>query len=657
MRPFHVVVLSGLLALAACPPEQAAPVPDLAVPADLAAPPDLTADAAMPADLALPYVQQPGCSKDAWCWLTPRPQGNTLLAVWGSGPADIWAGGYSGALVHYDGSGWQPVLSPTRATIHGLWGADANNVFLVGDLATALRWDGTAFVPLPLPASPARRITTLYAVFGTSATDVWMVGAGGVALHYDGVTTTEVPTPDLGELRAVWGPTAASTYAVSSLGTEVLVLHYDPGTKAFTKVRTLATPATPTALWGASDDTYFVATGFGEIYQLSKTAATPVHAKSSYGINALWGRDTTVYAVGDIQYRMVVPPDSTARAGSLLSLSGATFTEVSGAPATGFFALWGSSPTDLYFVGTAGTIAHYDGSKFTTTSLHEPLTGVGAPLTSLAATSSGELLAVGDFGAALLWNGTTWTPRPDDVHRRYRALSGSGDRLLAIVQDLRATTGSELGRWTGTAFSAETLPSSTDLRAVHSTNTIAVAVGASDLILQRSGTGTWSRATVETPGTTVLRAAYALSSSNVWVVGGGDFFDNPSANPPRILHSDGTSYRSVPCPVSDVILRGLWAASATAAWAVGSDGTALRWNGTAWQPVPLTTLATLNAVWGRDPSTVYAVGQNGTILRWNGTAWHPEDSGTPSNLLQVWGTATEVYALGANGTVLRKSLR
>lgn len=656
-RTMGLLGLVGLAALVGCPPIEDEPVPDLAVPADLAVRPDLRVDAAMPPDLAEPYVQQPGCSKDAWCWVTPRPQGNTLLAIWGSGTGEVWAGGYGGALVRGGGAAWQPVLSPTRATIRALWGSGANYVVLAGDSATALRWDGASWESLPVPASPPRRITTLYGVFGTSPSDLWLVGAGGVALHYDGTAMVQVPTPDLGEVRAVWGPSAASTYAVSSLGTEIQVLHYDAAAKAFVSVRTLPSPATPTALWGTSDDSFFVSTSTGEIYHLSKTGAVLANPKSNYGINALWGSGAAVYAVGDVQYRSVVPPDITARKGSLLQLGGTAFAEVAGAPAAGFFALWGTGPSDLYFVGTAGTIAHYDGSKFTTTSLYEPLTGVGAPLTGLGS-AAGDLVAVGDFGATLRLSGATWTSQADDVHRRYRGLSGSADRMFAIVQDLRLTTGSEIARYTGSAFAAETVPPKSDLRGLFSGAAgPAVAVGAGDLVLQRSGAGVWTPALVESPGTTVLRAAYAVSPSHIWAVGGGDTFDSVATNPTRILLSDGTRYRSVAAPVSEVILRGVWAASATDAWAVGDAGTALHWNGSSWQAVALTTLANLYAVWGRDASTVYAVGTAGTLLHYDGHDWKQEDTGTQNTLVQVWGTGTEVYALGGSGTILRKSLR
>ncbi|HRI53909.1 MAG TPA: WD40 repeat domain-containing protein, partial [Pseudomonadota bacterium] len=124
-----------------------------------------------------------------------------------------------------------------------------------------------------------------------------------------------------------------------------------------------------------------------------------------------------------------------------------------------------------------------------------------------------------------------------------------------------------------------------------------------------------------------------------------------------LLSTDGKSFKPGPLPVSDVILRGVWGGAPGDVWAVGDSGTALHWNGAAWQETSPATLATLRAVWGRDAATVYAVGSSGTIQRWNGAAWKSEDSGTGNTLVSIWGTGQDVYALGTGGAILHKSLR
>jgi photosystem II stability/assembly factor-like uncharacterized protein len=50
----------------------------------------------------------------------------------------------------------------------------------------------------------------LHAVWGTSSSDVWVVGDGACVLHWDGTTWSRVKVTGLGERRpdlfAVWAP-------------------------------------------------------------------------------------------------------------------------------------------------------------------------------------------------------------------------------------------------------------------------------------------------------------------------------------------------------------------------------------------------------------------------------------------------------------------
>jgi hypothetical protein len=55
-------------------------------------------------------------------------------------------------------------------------------------------------------------------------------------------------------------------------------------------------------------------------------------------------------------------------------------------------------------------------------------------------------------------------------------------------------------------------------------------------------------------------------------------------------------------------------------------------------------------------SHVYAVGANGTILRYDGTSWSEESSGTNHYFTDVWGYKNTVWAVGDHGTILKKAL-
>src|SRR5262245_27276902 len=120
-------VMLALLPLAACAVKSSEDLAtDAAVEADAAVASDdasvstaeasvAIADGLMPSedasnaveDAALPDVTQPPpLCRFGWCWRHPLPQGNTLNDVFGSAPNDVWAVGEVGTAIHFDGSEW-----------------------------------------------------------------------------------------------------------------------------------------------------------------------------------------------------------------------------------------------------------------------------------------------------------------------------------------------------------------------------------------------------------------------------------------------------------------------------------------------------------------------------------------------------------------------
>jgi hypothetical protein len=109
------------------------------------------------------------------------------------------------------------------------------------------------------------------------------------------------------------------------------------------------------------------------------------------------------------------------------------------------------------------------------------------------------------------------------------------------------------------------------------------------------------------------------------------------------------------CPVPSPLDRryGLTAISGIGAadvWAVGSGGTILRWDGSAWKSVPSGTNETLHVVWASGPNDVWVAGSTATILR--GPQWTPQPVFTTGTAYHgrvhaLWGTsATDVRAGG-----------
>ena len=138
------------------------------------------------------------------------------------------------------------------------------------------------------------------------------------------------------------------------------------------------------------------------------------------------------------------------------------------------------------------------------------------------------------------------------------------------------------------------------------------------------------------------------------MVGGGDKTEQIVGFAPRVLLYDGTNVLDVPLPVTDRIVRGVWAADANNVWVVGdgglgSGGLMLRWNGASKTWTDLNPAAApiilqgLRGIWGRSATDIYAVGNSGLVLHFDGKTWNYEQSGTDNNLVSITGTATEVY--------------
>jgi hypothetical protein len=100
-----------------------------------------------------------------------------------------------------------------------------------------------------------------------------------------------------------------------------------------------------------------------------------------------------------------------------------------------------------------------------------------------------------------------------------------------------------------------------------------------------------------------------------------------------------------------------WAITASAAdgahpWFVTSDGIALGWRGTRWEPFDTGTIGRLEAVWAGGDDDVWVAGRDGFVARWNGSAWTDLGPETEVDFYAVGGnSAGEVWIGGEEGAV------
>ncbi len=270
-------------------------------------------------------------------------------------------------------------------------------------------------------------------------------------------------------------------------------------------------------------------------------------------------------------------------------------------------------------------------------------------LNAVAAISATDVWAVGQASASTLaehWNGTSWSvvPTPNAPG------TGTQSALLGVAavasNDVWAVGFSANGNtspayatlaehWNGSAWSIVPTPSPSG-----------AAVGPS------------------------LNAVAAISSSDVWAVGGEPSL--PSYSDKAVLeHWNGTAWSIVAAPAESQnwwssSRFGVAAVASNNVWTVG-DGDSFHWDGTSWSVVSLLGAQTFVAASSSAADNVWAVGSNryydsGCVcyygpftlaFRWNGTSWVQTFSLSPTGYDTFQGTAalssTNVWAVGTSG--------
>ncbi len=257
------------------------------------------------------------------------------------------------------------------------------------------------------------------------------------------------------------------------------------------------------------------------------------------------------------------------------------------------------------------------------------------------------------------WNGAMWTATPlaDGANRE----NLNGVHCVDVsncwaVGNLRGNNFTFV-QWNGTTWSASPLTDATNrenLNGVYCTSSSdcwsvgnvgkflrwngsswSLLGGANATMLRWNGVATpvvWSdvSASLLPAGVNGVNAVSMLSYADGWAVG------NVAAGNATVIRWDGALWTSVPpVPAVNQNLEAVSAVSADDAWAVGMNGTILRWNGTNWSAAASPTGQDLNGIHCVDANNCWAVGNrngnNFTIIQWNGISWSDQSVSDPAN--------------------------
>jgi hypothetical protein len=232
---------------------------------------------------------------------------------------------------------------------------------------------------------------------------------------------------------------------------------------------------------------------------------------------------------------------------------------------------------DLFAVGDAGTILHYQGAK-----LHTMASHTTSNLRDVTGWNSTNAYAVGDGGTILHWDGSIWTGETSHTRQNLNSLWGTAADNL-------------------------------------------IAVGSSGVILSRSG-AVWN--IDASPVRHTLNGVYALApSGEAYAVGDSG----------AVAHRVGGVWSAVP-PFTGSRLRSIWADKPRDWFAVGDNGEIWQERGAGWHQMVSPRTDDFYSIFGSDSAFVFVAGAADSILFYDGFDWRPVAPRHADRLEGIWAT-------------------
>ena len=338
--------------------------------------------------------------------------------VWGSSDNDIFLSG-NNAILHYDGSSWKASLD---IGANALWGSATNNVFAVGvDSDAVFHYDGNTWIHMETGTGQ-----TLWAVWGTSTSDVFVVADESI-LHYDGSQWTEpmrIPARSddfrphySAALWAIWG--RGHSFFVGGLG-----FHHFDGSSWQPALGIVTSRVAE--ICGVDHEAFALGRGPGDgIFRYDGVSWEFIARISSAYIHAAWAASgNEVFAVGAPEHGGDDDGDGFSD-GLALHYNGNEW-RYERLP-RGLQGVWGNSAVEVFAVGVAGGIYHYNGSAWSSMT-----SGVTADLRAVWGTSSSDVFAVGE-GVILHFDGSIWSVMGNHGSYSFEEIWGSSSHDVFAV--------------------------------------------------------------------------------------------------------------------------------------------------------------------------------------------------------------------------------
>lgn len=231
----------------------------------------------------------------------PVPAGTPILDwVHGTGPDDVWVGGLTGTILHWDGADWEDHSLAIDEAIWGLYVRDTDDVWFVGgssrwggEVGVVYHFDGAEMRSLALPPE----LADLGNVFKVNEDGerIWVVGTGGAAAYVEDGALVAAATGTSQDLVTITGGAEGPMVVVGGRGTGLVMLRDGD---ALTQLTTV--PAGLNGVVSLDDEAVVVGEGgFIGAVDLATGAVEQAASPTSEILHGSWVDSTgRLYAVG-----------------------------------------------------------------------------------------------------------------------------------------------------------------------------------------------------------------------------------------------------------------------------------------------------------------------------------------------------------------------
>lgn len=322
-----------------------------------------------------------------------------LNDVWASGPDDVWVVGDNATILHYDGITWNQVTCtecPNNENLFSVWGRSANEIYITGSNGLQIKYHNGIWNGMGSPDRP----------WGENITGIWGSSSFMYSCTFGGTlqkTTETLGTP------ANWSDLVdPETYADKNVHlNDVYVDNYGTFYAGgyFTDI-----PYTDT----------FPIIYFGSNGSLGGSRTTQSFGGIFRSIQGIWGTGNDLFMVGDwfpnspgvnVKGRFGVHDITSGIDASWLFFPVPSYTSGEAYIKT-LFDVWGMGRTNFFVSGTEGKILHLDTSN-NPYDYQIAITETTNTINGLFGTDESNIWAVGSNGTILHYGDLPTVPAPN----------------------------------------------------------------------------------------------------------------------------------------------------------------------------------------------------------------------------------------------------